>query len=222
MITIYESERLFKLLRDKNRRNTLNSQNLSFDLNSQKIVVNNSSNIYTGRREAINILPRLESKYINNKAFESHLQAYIIQNIGRGTNTSLDACLLNGLQIEWLGNEVSCGVGMQRIDIAYSLVKNNSRIITAIELKSIVAYPEIIYQIKRYIDWLEQYYVPNRISDIQPMIISKKIHDKEQQHYQNIITEFKSLNNSNQHCLPLKYIEYEFINNTLLFDEIQY
>jgi len=222
MITIYESERLFKLLRDKNKRNTLNSQNLSFDLSTQEIVVNNTSNNYTGRKEVINILPRLENKYINNKAFESHLQAYIIQNIGRGTNKSLDSCLLNGLNFEWLGNEVSCGVGMQRIDIAYSLIKNNSRIIVAVELKSTEAYPEIIYQIQRYIDWLEQYYLPNRISDIQPMVISKKIQNKQQPYYQNIINEFKSLNNSNQNCLPLKYIEYELINHTLLFDEIQY
>ena len=36
MITIYESERLFKLLRDKNNRKKLTEQNFTFDVQTQK------------------------------------------------------------------------------------------------------------------------------------------------------------------------------------------
>ncbi len=100
MITIYESERLFKLLRDKNNRQTLTGQKLTFDVQTQEIKQDNTIHNYTGRKEKINILPRLIKKYKDNKAFETHLQAYVVQNVGRGTNKSLDKSLLNGLSFE--------------------------------------------------------------------------------------------------------------------------
>ena len=222
MITIYESERLFKLMRDKNNRQILRSKHLTFDNDSQEIIASNNRHNYTGRKEAIKIFLRLENKYKNNKAFEAHLQAYIIQNIGRGTNQSLDSSLLDDLQIEWLGNEVSCGVGMQRIDIAFSLVKPNAKIIVAVELKAVGASIDNVFQLKRYVDWLEQYYIPNRVSDIQPILVSKKIQDKTQPYYNDINDSFREFNNHNVRCLPLKYIEYEIVNHKLKFREEKY
>ncbi len=222
MITIYESERLFKLMRDKNNRNILKSQHFTFENHNQEIIASNNRHNYTGIKEAINIFPRLENKYNNNKAFETHLQAYIIQNIGRGTNKSLDNCLLDGLQIEWLGNEVSCGVGMQRIDVAFSLVKPNAKIIAAVELKAVGASINNVFQLQRYIDWLEQYYIPNRVSDIQPILVSKKIQDKTQPYYNDIKDSFREFNNHNGRCLPLKYIEYEIANHKLIFKVERY
>ena len=183
----------------------------------KKIIV-----LKTRRKEPINILPRLINKYRNNKAFETHLQAYIVQNIGRGTNKSLDNSLLNDLIIEWLGNEVSCGVGMQRIDIMISLFETNRRIVMPIELKSIEASTDNIIQIQRYVDWLEQYYIPNRISDIQPVLISKKIINKSSDNFRRIIESFKQFNKKNNRCIPIKYIEYELEENNLKFQEITY
>ncbi len=222
MITIYESERLFKLLRDKNNRQTLTGQNFTFDIQTQEIKQDNTLHNYTGRKEKINILPRLIKKYEDNRAFETHLQAYVVQNVGRGTNKSLDKNLLNGLSFEWLGNEVSCGVGMQRIDIMLSLIKGNIKIVLPVELKSIEASTDNIIQIQRYVDWLEQYYIPNRISDIQPVLISKRIINKESENYEKIIDSFKQFNERNIRCMPLKYIEYELEENNLKFQEISY
>lgn len=222
MITIYESERLFKLLRDKNNRQVLSGQKFTFDFQNQKIELDNAIHNYTGRKEKINILPRLIKKYRDNKAFEAHLQAYIVQNIGRGTNESLDRNLLGGLSFEWLGNEVYCGVGMQRIDVMLSLVKGNTKIVLPIELKAVEASPDNIIQIQRYVDWLEQYYIPNRISDIQPILISKKITNKESVNYRSIIESFKQFNENNKRCIPIKYIEYELEENNLNFVEISY
>jgi len=222
MITIYESERLFKLLRDKNNRQTLTGQKLTFDVQTQEIKQDNNLHNYTGRKEIINILPRLIKKYRDNKAFETHLQAYVVQNICRGTNKSLDKNLLNGLSFEWLGNEVSCGVGMQRIDVMLSLIKGNIKIVLPIELKSIEASTDNIIQIQRYVDWLEQYYIPNRISDIQPVLISKKIINKSSDNYRKIIESFKQFNKKNNRCMPIKYIEYELEENNLKFQEISY
>jgi predicted RNA-binding protein len=149
MITIYESERLFKLLRDKNKRQMLPGDRFTFDVLAQEIKQDINKHNYTGRKEKINILPRLINKYQNNKAFETHLQAYIVQNIGRNTNNNLDKFLLNGLNFEWLGNEVSCGVGMQRIDIVLSLIKNNLKLILPIELKAVEAKVDNIFQIQK-------------------------------------------------------------------------
>jgi len=222
MITIYESERLFKLLRDKNNRQMLSGDRFTFDILAQEIKQDINRHNYTGRKEKINILPRLVNKYRNNKAFETHLQAYIVQNIGRNTNKNLDNSLLNGLNFEWLGNEVSCGVGMQRIDIMLSLIKNNIKLVLPIELKAVEASTNNISQIQRYVDWLEQYYIPNRISDVQPILISKKIVNKNNNSYKNIIESFKYFNNKNNRCMSIKYIEYELYEDKLNFQEVSY
>ena len=219
MITIYESERLFKLLRDKNSRQPLKGLNFTFDMSTQEVKVDNNNYMYTGRREPINILPRLIRKYTERKAFETHLQTYIVQNIGRNSNQSLDNCLLNGLSLDWIGNELSCGVGMQRIDIMLSVIKNNINIAIPIELKSVEATTNNVIQIQRYVDWLEQYYIPNRISDIQPVLISERIDNKNQPYYYDIINSFTEFNRKNNRCLPLKYVEYELKNNNLEFKE---
>lgn len=124
--------------------------------------------------------------------------------------------------MEWLGNEVSCGVGMQRIDVAISLVKPSSKVISAIELKAVEASTDNVYQLQRYVDWLEQYYLPNRPSDIQPVLVSKKIQDKTQQQYIDIVKSFKGFVSKNPNCYPLKYIEYEIINNALVFHDEKY
>lgn len=221
MITIYESERLIKLIKDKNNSKTLNCNNLTFDTDKQEIIADNSKYNYTGRKENINILPRLINKFSQGKSFEPHLQAYIVQNIGIKTHNNLDNLLVNNYDVEWIGNEVYCGVGMQKIDIMLSLIKEDERIIEPIELKSVCATPDIIFQIQRYIDWIEQYYIPNRISDIQPVIISKKISNKQSSNYAQLINNLKNLNSKNN-ILPLKYIEFDINNNNINFQQIIY
>lgn len=213
MITIYEAERLFQLIVNKNNHQYLQGNNFTFDLNIQQIAIdNNNNNIYTGRIEQINVLPRLINKYTNNLQFETHLQAYILQNIEN---------IVPQENIEWIGNEVSCGVGMQRIDILLSSVTNDiNRKIIPIELKSTEAYQDITIQLQRYIDWLQQYYIPNRPSTIEPMIISRAIINKTTSNYQNIIHSFYRFNNTNS--LRIKYIEFSINDNGIIFNEINY
>ncbi len=227
MITIYEAEKLFKLIRDKNQQKTFSGTKFTFNINKEEIEISSSIYTYSGRQESINIMPRLIYKYCNNKAFEMHLQAYIVQNIGCNINQSLDECILgglSGLSIEWISNEVSCGVGMQRIDIMLSLIKNiTTKLILPIELKAVEATGNNVIQIQRYIDWIEQYYISNRISDIQPILVSKKINDKNSKMYGNVISNFTNFNQINKaRCYPLNYIEYEIINKQLQFQKIIY
>lgn len=221
MITIYETERLFKLIRDKNNRQKIDSQNFSYDMNNQKIIPSDTKHTYSGRKEEINVLSRLIKKYGEDKAFESHLQAYICKNVD--VEEQLKKLLIQDNKLEWIGNEVSCGVGMQRIDIALSLQKkNDERLMLPIELKAVQASLLNVVQLQRYVDWLEQYYIPNRISTIQPILISKKFDNKDSKKYLQIIESFKQFNNKNQNCLPLKFIEYEVVGEELKFSEVSY
>ena len=227
MITIYEAKRLTQLIQNKNRGIELNCQNmgLSFDSKEGKIVcLDNGPRTYGDeRREELNLLPRLIAKYQAGKAFEVHLQAYIMKNIGKGINTSLDETVLNDAHIEWLGNEVSCGVGMQRIDIMTSAMQNKQRILIAIELKKDEAHEDHVNQIQRYVDWIEQYYIPNRPSDIQPVLITKKTANKQSPIYQQLITRLNSFNKTNKgRCDRLKFIEFNLVGDELYFSIVDY
>jgi len=212
MITMYEADRMFHLLSSKNNNISLANNNFTFDVASQAIVNNTNSNQYTGRVELINILPRLLNKFTNGLQFETHLQAYILQNLEN---------IFSNENIEWIGNEVSCGVGMQRIDIMFSSIINQiQRKVVPIELKSTVAYPNIIYQLQRYIDWIQQYYLPNIPSIIEPIIISRFTEDKTTQSYIDLINSFNLFNVNNN--LRIRYIEFSVQNNNLNFIEVNY
>lgn len=228
MVTVYESERLCQLIRNKNRRETIDCTGklFSFDSSSQKIIcLNRPTKAYSGRKQVISILPRLLAKFEQGKSFEPHLQAYIVRNIGQGINRHLDEMILGDTSIEWIGNEVSCGVGMQRIDVMLSTKKNEQRICIPIELKSVevTKSQNIKQQIQRYIDWIEQYYIPNRQSDIQPIIISKAVNNKASDSYRKIVDSFNEFNAENiSRCYKLKYIEFHVDNGDLEFNEINY
>lgn len=226
MITIYEAERLTQLLRNKNNRVELdcNDKNISFDSETQRIIcLDKRPNSYRGQEEEINILPRLIAKYREGKAFEVHVQSYITKNLGMRINRELDDTLLDGAKIEWLGNEVSCGVGMQKIDILSSVTQNEQRILIAIELKAIAADTSNIIQITRYIDWIEQYYIPNHQSDIQPVLLAQRIADKQSVNYQRLIDSFSKFNiANNDRCMKLKYIEFNLDDDKLSFETVLY
>lgn len=223
MINLFEQERLFSLLRKKNLLSTLEGTQFTFNKEIQKIELSNNSKEYVGRKVKIKILKRLIKKYTLNKAFESHLQAYILQNLGQGNNASLDQCLLSGRNICWLGNEISCGVGMQRIDIMFSTTEKQKNNLFPVELKAETASKENVSQIQRYIDWLIQYYTPNISSKIFPILVSKKINNKNSETYKQILESFKKFNEANKtYCSTLKYVEYEVIKDELIFKEIFY
>ena len=221
MITIYESERLISLIRNENANKelTCKNQGLTYNIENCSIEVKKEQVAYIGRIEPINILPRLIEKYNTEKAHEAHLQMYITQNLGLKKNKSLDSSLgILEKKIEWLGNEVSCGVGMQRIDVMFSVSESETkRILYPVELKAVPAYEDNTRQLTRYIDWIEQYYIPNRISVIQPVLICKKQIPLSEE-LKHKFHEF----NTRKGILPLRYIEYEVCGNELVFNLVEY
>lgn len=217
MITIYEAERLIDLIRRENNNKYLPKVN-NYTYDNEKIKISKDSYRYTGSLVPFDILPRLIQKHVDGKSYEAHLQMFIVQNLGR--NFSLDNALgIVGCDIEWIGNEVSCGVGMQRIDVMISKIQSKSqRLIMPIELKAVQASSDNIKQLNRYIDWIEQYYIPNRMSTIQPVLICKAGGLTSQ-----LKGDFTSFNASaHGRYLPLMYIEYTIKGNSIAFTNLPY
>lgn len=175
MITDYEYQDLFNKLKLKNKDVVINSKYLTFDENADKIISSSKHNEYLGRKVNINILPRLLHKSANSNAFETHLQAYITQNFD---SSPLEDLLLtkNNYNI-WIGNEVSCGVGMQRIDVLIKEESDNEVILRLVELKDEAPYENISkVQIPWYLEWLSDYIIPtfhNKAITVIPTIIAR-------------------------------------------------
>lgn len=223
MITLYESDRLVQIIRTANSRFVLSGHKFTFNQTTQQIELSTHAHSYSGNTTSnINLLPRLINKLISGKAFESHLQAYITQNIGRSTNYSIDNTVIPiNNTIEWIGNEVSCGVGMQRIDICLSVFEATQKTIIPIELKAVEASKDNIRQLQRYVDWLEQYYLPNRPSDIQPTLITKK-RSAFLTSSSSIWADFLAFDTRNTTlCKPLAVIEYDLSDDNLLFTKVK-
>lgn len=224
MITTYEAERLVHLIRSKNHRQELAVQgrSLSFDRDSQRIILRDTARPpYDGRQVELNLLPRLTAKCQAGQVFESHLQAYITQSLGRGINPSLDAALLDGSAVEWLGNEVSCGVGMQRIDVMASTGAGPQRTLIPVELKAVAADAGNLSQIQRYVDWIEQYYIPNRPSDIQPVLVARQAANRAAAAFRGFVQAAAAFNRTNANrTYPLKYVEFALNSDGLRFEEV--
>lgn len=138
-------------------------------------------------------------------------------------NESLDSVVLDSGRMEWLGNEVSCGVGMQRIDVMPSVMREKQRVLIPMELKSVEANEKNVIQIQRYVDWIRQYYIPNRPSDIQPILLAKRINKKGTKSYRNLIDGFHRFNEKNNiNCEPLKLIEFFPRHKDLQFELVSY
>ena len=210
MITEYEQERLYDLLDRKSEGTTLNceDQTLDFNISTQRIFCKDESpSIYSGRKEPINLMPRLAQKYHNGRAFEAHLQAEIVGGLGR-KNDALSQLLIGDYPIEWLGNEVSCGVGMQKIDVMFAFIKDGIRYISPVELKSVQIQSAHVRQVQRYVDWVQQYYIPNLPSIISPTLITLKSQNPLPYDVRQEIQRFNE-RNSGSTCERLRIVEFE-------------
>ena len=171
MITDFEfNDLLCKLQRKSSRLPESNGYTYNSTLN--RIETTDTSKSYDGRQDQISIKDRLLYKANRKNAFETHLQAYILQNIH-----SLDL-LPFPEENPWIGNEVSCGVGMQRIDILTIQERENQVFFKVIELKDESPTENIVdYQLEWYIKWLLDYIVPNyegKSISITPCVVAAK------------------------------------------------
>lgn len=222
MITETEFNTLLSKLHRNNPEGTYNTDIKKFTFNTQlsKIEPSNIVNNYIGVKYDINIKDRLLFKANKNYAFETHLQAYIMQNF--------DCPNLNHLLLKyptdscWIGNEVSCGVGMQRIDIMLQQEKDNHIYIKVIELKDEVPFKDILkYQLSWYVNWVSEYISPNyllknKIVHIIPCIIAKYTDDPE---FYSAIKAFDRMYKRQENLIiePVEFISFSINNKNIIF-----
>ena len=214
MITNLEFKDLLNKLQKRNEKLST-SKCYTYDSINNKIIPSHENQTYSGRQNPISITDRLLYKINNKKAFESHLQAFILQNI-----KSLNLLKLPN-QDFWIGNEVSCGIGMQRIDILIIQEDSQKAYFKVIELKDEVPKPQIVdIQLDWYIKWLFDYIIPNYNKEIEitPCIIAAKTSDEK------IITHIKEyiFKNRNSHTTihSTEYLAFNISNGEIQFEKI--
>lgn len=223
MITRYEFGDLKTKLEAKNNGQTLNNTRFSFDFREVKIINVDQANQYMGRECILDIKPRLLYKAHRVNAFETHLQAFVMQKFDAPILIDKILSLDNGSA--WVGNEVSCGVGMQRIDTMI-IEENETKIhLKIVELKDEEPYDYIVdEQLPWYLKWSSQYIIPNLLSYgkeviIHPCILAKRTEN------QRIIDRIRtqkliSLNIENVRLYSTEYITFDIGDNDITFEKL--
>ena len=221
MITLFEEQQILKKLTEKHSTSLVLPQgaNLEYRDEEIRVGVGKAGFAYSGSAEKIDVLPRLRSKFEQGKAFEAHLQAYMVDSILKGTNRSLDSTLFANHTLEWLGNEVSCGVGMQRIDILAHTKVSNEIIISPIELKAVSAQGKNLKQIQRYVDWLKLYYLPTMPGKIRPVLVTKEFKAGDEESKDELFAQIQDFDLRNSDCLPLVWVTFRFKGDELVFEK---
>lgn len=218
MITLLETKRIFSLLDKQNNSNVLTGKGFCWDSENKQIKTGKYSK-YPNFKKTLDVKPRLIAKYVGSKrSFENLLQAFIVGDI----ENLLKDILFKGQNIDWIGNEVSCGVGMQRIDILVQSHdgKGNSYIYP-IELKDEPIKKDIFKQIDRYIAWLRLYYKKDKKQKIIPVIISAAPVNQRSK-YAPTSSNFEDFNQKHRkECGELRYITFS-PDKMLKFKEIDY
>jgi hypothetical protein len=135
---------------------------------------------FTGHRSAYsgntNRFDRIDSWLINlikntGRDYEIQLQAYLMQEIKR--NPALTRLLFPGVEITWVGNEIYCGAGLQKIDILIYSKSEWNTFIHLLELKARhAAGREAASQLNRYIKWLKAHIPDISTHQIVPTIVA--------------------------------------------------
>jgi hypothetical protein len=221
MINLFEEKQILNKLAKRNSTNLAIPEGANLEYRNEEIRVNlgTSEFTYSGNATKIDLLPRLRAKYIEGKAFEAHLQAYMVASILKGSNRSLDSALFENHSLKWLGNEVSCGVGMQRIDILTQTTVSDEIIISPIELKAVSAQGKNLKQIQRYVDWLKLYYLPTMPGKVKPVLVTKDFKVGDEDSKEQLFSDIQDFNLANGDCLPLVWVTFRFEGDELVFEK---
>ena len=217
MITNYEYEQIMKKIELKNNGKFLDSDKFDYLLEANKIISISQKCEYKGKKESLDIKNRLLYKKNKRNAYESHLQAYILQNI-----FNIECLKINKNLPIWIGNEVSCGVGMQSIDICFIQEDEKEVYISICELKDEQLELKIKNQIEKYVEWITDYIIPtyNKKIIIIPRIIAPKPSDKTISIYNEIKDSLKKNENNKIIIKNIEYISFIEKNNEIVFEEV--
>lgn len=222
----WEAQKLIDMIRNKNKGNPIaNSKftgGFNWDIASRKIITTSSKQRYLfPKKFNFNILKAICDLQRQKRAYETHLQSYFTENAGIDKNLNS----IVGNNPFWLGNEVACGVGMQKIDIL-TICRGNKRKgdeYRLIELKDESVQPEVVEQIEYYVNWASQnsgrHLEGASDWNIQPVVVAPQRNPK---NWQSVINAFRGYNRK-QISLPIFYFEFNIeCGDPISFEQINY
>ncbi|MEW6095841.1 MAG: hypothetical protein AB1567_04855 [bacterium] len=205
----WEAQRLIDMIRNKNSGKPIaNNQFIGgFDwhIAKRKIITTQLRQSYPYPRNfSFDVLRFICNLQRQKRAYEVYLQLYFTENIG--FNSNLDDIVGNNLV--WFGNEVACGVGMQKIDILTICQDDEKKKYRMIELKDEPIQPSVIEQIEYYVSWASQNsgkHLDGAFNwNIQPVIVAPPHSSK---NWQDVLSAFRNYNQK-QISLPILYFEF--------------
>jgi hypothetical protein len=212
----WEADRLINLIRNKNAGKPIVTANTTeqftgsfdWDKTSRKIITTqnqNPQNYIYPRTFNFKVLEEICKLQKRKRAYEILLQLYFTENIG--FNNMLDPIV--GNNVIWFGNEVACGVGMQKIDILTICQNGSRKEYRIIELKDEPIQPEVVDQIEYYVNWASQdsgRHLDGAFSwNIQPVIVAPPHNPR---NWKDVVNAFKNYNRK-KFSLPIMYFEFK-------------
>lgn len=219
----WEAERLINMIRDKNCGKIIADEKFSggfdWDINNRKIKTTAVRKKYPYPRNFnLDIINEILELHNLNRSYEPYLQLYFTENIGSDNNLNP----IIGDNVIWFGNEVACGVGMQKIDILTICEKNGKKEYRIIELKDEPVSPSVTEQLEYYVNWASQNCGRHLLDayswNIQPVVVAPP-HPRNKS---EVFSAFKRYNNKNI-SLPILYFEFNFkCGESITFQKISY
>lgn len=242
----WEAQNLMNMIRSQNAGQPIADAQFvggfDWDIHKRKIITTSSRKEYPGPKdynhdplEAISFVRSnrsyerclkesknfaISSQYLRrNTSYEGYLQLYFTQNIG------IDPILnpIIGNNVVWFGNEVACGVGMQKIDILTVCQEGERKQFRLIELKDEPIEPGVLKQMEYYTRWASQssgrHLAEASNWNIQPIIVAPP---HKLRNWPSVIDALKRYN-ATDISLPVLYFEFTFnASGTISFQEIRY
>jgi hypothetical protein len=219
----WESQRLVDMIRDRNDGRPLVRTGFQGTLGwdpSERVVTLGTSAAQPDFSGAPPPDCTQQLRYLADRrhAYEVYLQQYFTQNIGR--EAALEPIV--GRSPDWFGNEIPCGVGMQKIDILSIAGWGTNPIFRIIELKDEAVTSDIIDQITYYVTWASEsdgrHLIGARHWNIQPVVVAPPHKPRT---WDSVIRSFKEFN-GRKIALPIEYYEFFLTAQGLTFTKIDY
>jgi hypothetical protein len=220
----WEAQRLMDMIRNKNAGNPIaNTQftgGFNWDITDRRIITTQNRQNYPYLRTFnFNVLASICELQRQKRAYEVHLQLYFTENIG--INSNLNPIIGNNLI--WFGNEVACGVGMQKIDILTICQNGERKEYRLIELKDEPVQPGVVEQIEYYVNWASQNsgrHLNGAFDwNIQPVIVAPPHNPRS---WQSVVNAFRNYNQK-RISLPTLYFEFKVeCGRNIIFEKRDY
>ncbi len=227
-VTPRESNKLLTLIRETNEGDCLKTDGGFTWQNGLIVETSDEPFEYdTSRAEVVNI----EQIIYQHRKTETYLQAYFTENAGvpKFDNTVFARVCGKSNEILWLGNEIFCGVGMQKIDVFTITNDSPNKMVRIIELKTVIDLG-LCKQLERYVNWCLDYLSTEgngaTPQNLYPTIVLPKPPTRaEEANVKRLVQELLPGFNRDfgNKCQPVRYFEYGFdANRHIRFNEKEY